>query len=258
MGRGKYKRKPVEAQEDDLTKSPTLDIAAIAVPKASDVLAESLRERIFEEKLPEGTRLPSERELSEKSGLSRTSVRGALRVLEIEGLIATKTGRGGGSVVLKPRREQIARSFELFVRSHGVTIEAVLEARQAIEPSAARLAALHRGDADIAELEQLNREMEMLTGDALKFRKLNLAWHHAVVEASRNDLLTTFFSAISQLFHAATEYRELHTRQRRAEIVNAHKRVLDAIVARDGDAAFRRMARHIGAYKLVVEELSSQ
>src|SRR4051794_36342231 len=57
--------------------SRSLDIAAIRVPKASDVLAESLRERILEDRLPEGTRLPTERELVTKSGLSRASVREA-------------------------------------------------------------------------------------------------------------------------------------------------------------------------------------
>ena len=121
-----------------------LDLAAVVVPKASDVLAARLRELILSSGLAEGTPLPPERELVAQSGLSRASVREALRVLETEGLVLTRAGRNGGSQVRRPGRESISRSFELFVRSHGVRFEALLEAREAIEPAAAALAAIHR------------------------------------------------------------------------------------------------------------------
>src|SRR3982074_257193 len=136
-----------------------LGLAAVFVPKASDVLAEKLRELILSRALAEGTPLPTERELVAQSGLSRTSVREALRVLETEGLVATKAGRNGGSQVRRPGRESISRSFALFVRSHGVRFEALLEAREAIEPSAARLAAVHRTDEDLAEMTRIHRQL---------------------------------------------------------------------------------------------------
>ena len=137
-----------------------LDLAAVVVPKASDVLAAKLRELILSSGLAEGTPLPTERELVAQSGLSRTSVREALRVLETEGLVLTKAGRNGGSQVRRPGRESISRSFELFVRSHGVRFEALLEAREAIEPAAARLAAIHRTDDDLAEMTRIHRQLD--------------------------------------------------------------------------------------------------
>src|SRR4026209_1471047 len=93
----------------------SLDLAAVVVPKASDVLAAKLRGLILSSGLAEGTPLPTERELVTQSGLSRTSVREALRVVETEGLVLTKAGRNGGSQVRRPGRESISRSFELFV-----------------------------------------------------------------------------------------------------------------------------------------------
>jgi len=235
--------------------SSLLDIPAVLVPKASDVLADRLRERILDEGLPEGTPLPTERELVAQSGLSRGSVREALRVLETEGLISTKAGRNGGSAIRRPTRESISRSFELFLRSHGVRFDALIEARESVEPAAARLAALHRTDDDIAEMKQIHRELESLSGNAAKFAKVNLKWHLSVVKASKNELLITFVDAISRPIYAATEYQSLNTSELRREVVRVHGRVLDAIVEQDGDAAFRRMQRHIGAYSQIASKL---
>ena len=233
-----------------------LGLAAVFVPKASDVLAEKLRELILSRALAEGTPLPTERELVAQSGLSRTSVREALRVLETEGLVATKAGRNGGSQVRRPGRESISRSFALFVRSHGVRFEALLEAREAIEPSAAQLAALHRTDEDLAEMTRIHRQLEQVSDDVDEHVRLNLQWHRAVMRASRNELLIAFFDAIADSVQAATESQSLNSADVRREVVRAHGRVLAAIAAKDADAAFRRMQRHVGAYSSLVKTLA--
>jgi len=232
-----------------------LDLATVVVPKASDVLAAKLRELILSRGLVEGTPLPTERELVAQSGLSRTSVREALRVLETEGLVVTKAGRNGGSQVRRPGREQVSRSFELFVRSHGVRFEALLEAREAIEPAAARLAAAHRLDSDLAEMTRIHAALEQVSDDIDEHVRLNLAWHRAIMRASRNELLIAFFDAIADSVQAATESQGLNSPDVRRAVVRAHGRVLAAIAARDGDAAFRRMQRHVGAYTALVKTL---
>jgi DNA-binding FadR family transcriptional regulator len=229
---------------------------AVFVPKASDVLANRLRELILSSGLAEGTPLPTERELVAQSGLSRTSVREALRVLETEGLVTTKAGRNGGTQVRRPGRESISRSFELFVRSHGVRFEALLEAREAIEPAAARLAAIHRSDADLAEMTRIHELLDQVSDDVAEHVRLNLQWHRAVVRASRNELLIAFFDAISQSVHAATENRSLNSAEVRRDVVRVHERILGAIVAQDPDAAFRRMQGHLGAYSALVKRLA--
>jgi DNA-binding FadR family transcriptional regulator len=126
-----------------------LDIAPVNVPKAADVLAGILREKILDGELQEGVDLPHERDLCAQAGLSRASVREALRILEGEGLIATRLGRNGGSAVVRPTIATIERSVGIFIRGQGIRLEAVLETRAAIEPPSARFAAQHRTDADI-------------------------------------------------------------------------------------------------------------
>ena len=116
-----------DAKQD---RRPMLD--PINVPKAADILANRLRDLILSGKVPEGEMLPTERELVEDSGLSRSSVREALRVLEVEGLIVTRPGRAGGSTVKLPGSGSVARSIELFVKTHGVRLQALLDCRLAI------------------------------------------------------------------------------------------------------------------------------
>lgn len=236
----------------------SLDLAAVVVPKASDVLAAKLRELILSSGLTEGTPLPTERELMAQSGLSRTSVREALRVLETEGLVLTKAGRNGGSQVRRPGRESISRSFELFVRSHGVRFEALLEAREAIEPAAARLAAIHRSDADLADMARIHRELDAVSDDITAHVRLNLEWHRAVVRASRNELVIAFFDAIADAVHDLTESYNLYSPEVHREVVRIHARVYAAIVARDADAAFRRMQGHLGTYGARVKEIEER
>jgi DNA-binding FadR family transcriptional regulator len=226
------------------------------VPKASSVLADRLRELILARGAPEGMALPTERELMAQSGLSRASVREALRVLETEGLIQTKSGRNGGSMVRRPGPEGVSRSIDLFVRSHGVRFEAVLEVREAIEPAAARLAALHSTEADLEAIVAAQLRLEAAE-EVADFVRANLDWHLAVVKASHNEILVACFTAMTQPIYAATEYRSLNTTEVRRKVVRVHQQIGAAITARDADAAFRRMQRHVSAYAVQARKIAS-
>ncbi|UUZ62753.1 FadR family transcriptional regulator [Polaromonas sp. P1-6] len=225
-------------------------ISPVNVPKAADVLAEILREKILNGELDEGTDLPSERELGAQSGLSRASVREALRILEGEGLISTRLGRNGGSAVIRPSSAAIERSVGIFIRGQGIRLEAVLEARTVIEPSSARLAALHRTDADLEEIEkyQIKLEQASAAGEVDAYVRANLDWHVQVVRASHNELLMAFISAVSHSVYVATDLDGFNSVDVRNAVIQAHRRVTEAIRDRDGDAAERRMQRHVGAY----------
>lgn len=227
-----------------------LDISPVNVPKAADVLAGILREKILKGELPEGADLPSERELGARSGLSRASVREALRILEGEGLISTRLGRNGGSAVIRPSIAAIERSVGIFIRGQGIRLEAVLEARAVIEPSSARLAALHRTDADLEDIEKCQTKLEQASaaGDIDAYVRANLDWHVQVVRAGHNELLMAFISAVSHSVYVATDLDGFNSAEVRNAVIQAHRRVAEAIRDRDGDAAERRMQRHVGAY----------
>lgn len=225
-----------------------ISISRIAVQKASAVLAADLRERILAHEIHEGAVLPNERELAEAAGLSRASVREALRMLEVEGLITTRQGRNGGSAAKRPTREAVVKSVNMFIRGQNILFRSLLETREAIEPACARLAALHRTESDVAELESLHASLEMAYADIPEFLDANLRWHLAVVRASHNELLIAFILAISDALHAGTDLENFNSDEVRRTVLRAHRRVTDAISEGDGDAAWRRMGRHVRAY----------
>ena len=218
------------------------------VPKAADVLAERLREQILSGRLREGDQLPAERELVEQTGLGRSSVREALRVLENQGLISKRPGRNGGSLIRRPDRASIESSIDLFIRGRKLRFRSLLETREAIEPASARLAALHRTDEDLRELRDAHRQLEAVYGDVPSFLVANVRWHLAVVTATHNELLIAFMTAISHAMHAGTDLQDFNSDEVRTIVTKAHRRIIEAIADGDADAARRRMERHVGAY----------
>lgn len=234
-----------------------IHLTPIYVPKAADVMAGNLREQILEGRLSEGSILPNERDLAERAGLSRASVREALRILEVEGLIGTRTGRNGGSEVVRPSMSTVERSINIFIRGHRIRLEEVLAAREAIEPQCARLAALNYSDADWEALSANHAQIQQCIDDIPGFLQANLAWHMSVVRASHNELLVAFAQAIAQSVYAATDLKDINSPAVRQAVVQAHQKVMDAIQAGDADAAGRRMGRHVGAYVSLAQVLGA-
>lgn len=227
--------------------SPEPMLGRISVQKSYEVLADRLRQTILDGSLEEGTHLPTERELVSQTGLSRGSVREALRKLEVEGLVKTKLGRLGGNIVSRPGNDSMAHFVTQFVRGRRLSLRTLQQTRETLEPGLARLAAEHRSADDIVRLRDLNTEMAQALSDRDRFAEINIAWHNAIATASRNDLLAAFLYAISYDVVASTVSEEYDTASLRQEVVKAHERIIAAIEAGDGDAAFRRMERHVKA-----------
>ncbi len=230
------------------------EIGRIDVPKASDLLAERIREQILTGTFAEGDQLPTERELSVQTGLGRSSIREALRILENQSLIETRPGRNGGSLVRRPDRTSLESSIALFIRGRQLRLTSLLEAREAVEPAAARLAALHRSERDLAHLVNCQRQLDAASHHNPAFLAANIEWHLAVVAASHNELLIAFMTAISQALLAATDIVTFDSDKVRSATLHIHERVLAAIKARDPDAAERRMRRHVQAYADVLQD----
>lgn len=238
------------------TRAP-VRLAPMQVPKASDVLADDLRERILRSEFPEGTALPPERELVTQTGMSRTTVREALRILEVQGLVRIKTGRAGGAFVQKPGQESIASTVSLLIRGRKIRMAALLETREAIEPSCARLAAVYRSDEDVEILDRANADIAA-DGSLADFLQANVAWHVAVAVASHNELLTGFMLALSRSIYTATDNQGFVDAEVRRTTVQAHRAITEAIKSQDAEAAVRRMQRHVHAYAEAVLEVEDR
>ena len=224
-----------------------LKLAPIYVPKTSEVLADQLRRQILGGAVGPGSSLPAERDLVTQTGLSRGSVREALRILEAEGLVSTRPGRQGGSVARQPGDDSLARSVSLFVHGRGISLISLLQTREAVEPSLAQLAAQNRTDAELQELVEITQRVEDAFADAPLYLAANVEWHCAIANASHNELLRAFMIAISTMVYKASAIENFATDDVRTVVIKAHRRILAAIIAQDGEAARRRMARHLAA-----------
>ena len=243
------------ASESAITRQAVL--SPMQVPKASEVLANELRESILSGKFPEGTSLPTERDMVTQTQMSRTTVREALRILEVQGLVRIKTGRSGGAFVQRPGGDSVANSVSLLIRGRQIRMAALLETREGIEPVCARLAAKYRTDEDLDRLEAANVAIAA-DGPLENFLQANVDWHVAVATASHHELLTGFMAALSRAIYASTDNRAFVDAEVRRTAVLAHARITDAIRAGDVDAARRRMTRHVHSYAEAIAEVDGR
>jgi GntR family transcriptional regulator, transcriptional repressor for pyruvate dehydrogenase complex len=229
-------------------------LGLINVPKSCDVLAERLQQQIVNGTYPAGSPLPTERNLVSETGLSRGSVREALRILEAQGLVRTRPGRYGGSVVAEQGDELLGSQIHRFAKIRGVPWHALVEVRQALEPMVAHLAAKNRTDSDLAELRAISDQLDAAAvNDVPRFLAENAKWHSALAAASHNDLLRAFTASISDLMLEASRLEKFASQEVRRLVTIAHRRILQAIEAKDADAARRRSERDVQAYAVHLE-----
>jgi DNA-binding FadR family transcriptional regulator len=224
------------------------------IAPAYEQVAGQLRRLIVSGELSVGDRLPNETELGELFGVSRLTVREALKGLVSEGLIHTTRGVKGGSFVSQPATEDVAARLEtgvgLLSAADIVSVHHLLEARAVVEVPAARFAAERHTDEQLARLREcVAAEQEVSSGFD---RRLQL--HEIVVEASGNPLLIILGSPV---------HRPLRTRFLRDEAepefwqqVHAdHRDIVEAIASGDGDAAATAMHDHLDHLRRTYEAI---
>ena len=248
--------------DTDIPCAP-IPLGKMKIPKASKVLAEELTERILSGEFAEGTGLAPERELVVQTGLSRTTVREALRILEVQGLIHIKSGRAGGAFVQRPGEQAMANTVDHIIRGHQISPTALLETRGAIEPFCARLAASTRTEAQLAQIEAADAVMADPALKPREARQAEVDWHIAVSQASNNELLSGLMMALLAAATAetggrgATDARGPERARSVRLALSAHVSVTDAIRRGDAAAAEQEMQRHIEADAFRSTELAA-
>jgi GntR family transcriptional regulator, transcriptional repressor for pyruvate dehydrogenase complex len=226
-------------------------------PPAYQVLADELRADITSGRLQPGERLPPEPELCVKTGVSRSTVREALRLLASQHLIVTTRGVTGGSFVAHPDAEQLAdglaAGFTLLTNSADVGHLDLLELRRALEVPAAELAAARRTDEHLIEIRAARFDPDRDTIETMLLA--HAAFHMAVAKATRNPL---FELMVRPLYHAT--YGEAVTGnlpERYWHEVDAdHQRIVDCLAARDPQAAASAASLHLDHVAASTRELA--
>lgn len=229
-------------------------LGRIKVPKSSDVLAERLKQEILSDAYRPGAMLPTERDLVNATGLSRGSVREALRILEAQGLVLTRAGRYGGTTVSTPSDDHLASHINLYARGRSLPLGALVEVRLALEPMVAALAAERRTEEDLESLRAISERIELAAeSDMDAFLAENVNWHDALATASHNDLLRALASSVSGLMFEVSLLKEFATAEVRQRVCAAHRKILEAIESGDAGLARRRVERDVQAYGRILD-----
>ncbi len=223
-------------------------LPTITAKSSRELLVEHLRDGILSGRFGADSALPQERELVTQTGLSRGSVREALRILEAEGLISTRVGRHGGSTIARPTEALFKRQISTFMQTRRVDLRQMIEVRETLEPKLASLAARARTDEDIAAIRASLAAMEAAAGDARRFVQENANWHLAVAGASHNEMLRLFMEPVTDLVSEASKLTTFSDLKLQEQVLRAHRGITRAIVERDAEAAARRMMRHVQTY----------
>lgn len=215
------------------------------------MIADELRTMIVRSAAP-GSVLPREHELIERFAVSKPTVREALRILEVEGLVTVRRGVNGGAFVTEPSMGALAQAFCVHLRRGEVTLQDVFVARQVIEPAAARLAAEQRNSERLREI--VDREAKVLA-DGGEIVPSEVEFHEALLEASGSVTLSSLGHLLDTIVaRHAEDNMALYRKASAADIVEtnavahkAHRLIVEAIEAGDGPKAERRASSHLHA-----------
>jgi GntR family transcriptional repressor for pyruvate dehydrogenase complex len=198
-------------------------------------------ETILSNRLNVGDRLPSERELGEQFGVSRTVVREAVRELVAKGVIEVRSG--SGLRVAAVAASAVSESMSLFLRGGALDFEKVHEVRTLLEVHIAGLAAERGGPADVAALRIVHERMQAESGDVEAAARDDLEFHRVIALATHNELFLLLLDSIgSSLFEIRRENLGSGSAPMTLE---QHAQVLDRIAAHDPDGAREAMAAHL-------------
>jgi GntR family transcriptional regulator, uxu operon transcriptional repressor len=205
-----------------------------SVPRGRD-LADVILAECAGEGAVAGARLPTERELAEKLGVTRAAVRNALSYLEAAGSISREVGRG---TFLRGATDELA---------DDVGPADVMRARELFEPHVLALVVTHATARDLAELDRCRRGGETAQ-TAEEFEQWDDAFHGAIVVAAHNPLLLRMYSSIAAARHGPLwgSLKRSHDSPQRRALYNAdHQRIVEALRARELDAAVEATRTHL-------------
>ncbi len=208
----------------------------------SDNIARQIRGALFADRLRPGDFIGGEASLAAQFGVSRMAVRDALRGLSAAGIVEIRKGAGGGVRISRANPDLFADALAIQLKLLGAPLKDVLDAQIAAEVATAELAAERASAEDVARLSLLLDRAEAVV-DPIDFTGIIRDFHVALAESSRSLVLTTLLKGVMQVM--ISTYGPNTTPDRAKSVVARYRQVLEAVAARDPDAARLRMRDHL-------------
>lgn len=216
--------------------------------KIAEMLARQIVDQIVSQRLKPGDMLPAEASMIRTYGVGRATLREALRLLEVQGLIWVKPGPGGGPVLAELTPRHFGDMAKLHLHMGQATYRQVLQARLAVEPLMARLAAEAQDPVGLAELRS-----ELAAADAADiqddevYQAMSRTFHATVASISGNNVLDLLGEALKEVYDSKIR-ATLMPKRRRVEVRDIHRAIGEAIIDGRGEDAERLMREHMLEY----------
>ena len=208
-------------------------------------------EHLILEKLQPGDKLPSERELAEMLQVSRSSIRDAIRSLELTGLVEPR--QGAGTIVRELSAESLVNPFANALKRRQELVSELLDFRKMLEPPLAARAATHASPDEISEMEEILQRQEATLSHGEASIAEDAEFHYSIALASGNSVVLKVIDTIMDLLRDTRE-RSLQVEGRPQKSLAGHRRILAAIKRHDAEAAKAAMRRHIEDVEEIVLE----
>jgi GntR family transcriptional repressor for pyruvate dehydrogenase complex len=213
-------------------------------------------QRFILEKLKPGDKLPSERELAELLQVSRSSIRDAIRGLELMGMVEPR--QGAGTIVRELSAESGINSLANALKRRRELVAELLDFRKMLEPPLAARAATHASPEEVSEMEEILQRQESKVSRGELGIAEDAEFHYSVAVASGNSVVLKVIDILMELLRDTRE-RSLQLPGRQEKSLAGHRRILKAIKDGDAAAAQSAMRRHIeDIEKIVLQQLTKQ
>lgn len=206
-------------------------------------------ERLILAKMKPGDKLPAERELSEMFRVSRSSIRDAIRSLELLGLVEPR--QGVGTVVTEVSAETVVNPISNVLIRQRQLVSELLDVRKMLEPPLAARAATHASQEEIAEMQEILARQARKMADGELAIEEDSEFHYAIAMASGNSVVLKVLDLLMDLLRGTRE-KALQVEGRPQKSMGGHKQIMSAIKKRDAAAAEAAMCRHIEEIEQIV------
>jgi len=216
--------------------------------KTSERIAAAIVSEIISLELKPGDRLPNEAAMVEQFRVGRGSLREALRILEVHGLISLRSGPGGGPEVIAVNPRDVARTFSLYLHLSRATIRELTEARLFLEPMIARMAAETREPGGMKRLQEaLDYEASIPKGDP-RYIFAGNNFHYVLATMSGNAVIDLMATALKELYTSRVVGGGLVNDLDQEKLRGDHRRIGMAIIEGDPEKAERLARQHTQYY----------
>ena len=231
-----------------------IELKPIKRQTMSEVVARRVIDVISSGTLKPGDRLPPERDLAAQLQVSRTTVREALKLLTLVGLL--EAHRGSGTYVTREYSNFVANSIEWPVLLGADEVDQIVEVREPLELQAARLAAKRANDQDLERIAVYEGLKEIQGRDIERETEIDLAFHEAVAVASHNELLVRLMLSLQTILEQYI-LQSMRMTEDKNSTFDEHESIHKAILARDPEAAACAMAEHLAISKRLARVLDA-